>query len=915
LAIERGQSLLHYRLIEKIGEGGMGVVWRATDTSLGREVAIKFLPDVVAQDPERLARFEHEARVLASLNHPNIASIYGLHREQELIFLSMELVEGENLQQRLSHGALSVEEALDVGRQVARALEAAHDNGVIHRDLKPANVQIDAEGRVKVLDFGLAKVFHPDPASSSSNLTRSPTITSLGTVAGVILGTAAYMSPEQARGKALDKRSDNWSFGCVLFECLTGKLTFGGETVSDTVAKILERDPDWNALPERTPAPVRQLLRRCLAKAVARRLRDIGDARLELEDTIAGRSWTEIDAPAAEDKTGASRPRSAWLIVAAALVLGVALGALGWRAIAPGGFPPSVTASKSVSITIPPELELLDWKLTADGQTVVIVAETEGPEEARFRRRAYRRLLDSFEFTPIDGTKGIDEFAISPNGRWLVGYFTHETRAELRKIAIEGGPAVTIWEGVSRPFCPWEWVDDRTLLFVSDPPAELSLLSADGGESRVVSRPDQTASPGNIGWFSVLPDGSGALVTSYHEGGEGFTGQIEYLSLETGERTLLIEDGAWARYASTGHIVFSRRDTLLAAPFDPSEGRVTGGIVPVHSGLSMWASWADAGFELSRDGTLLYIPGGNAAAERRLVIVDRAGNVEPLSETERDFDGMLEVTPDGKRVSVVMAGENRSWQAWVYDVDRDTLRRVPMPGADVYYPVWAPDGQRMIFTAVSSNKPQRLCIADLRRHDPPEVVYTAPAVDFKIYAGSWSPDGSVVAVDIDPGDGRTQAHILPLDGSEPTPLFEASRAKIFSPRFSPDGRWIAYLSDETDRAELYVTRYPVADSGWMVSTDGARQPFWSRGGRELFWMDPRDRMMAAELRFDSGVSSSEPHALFDIDELRLLPGLRLAPEGRRFLAIQQSKQERETPSLNLVLTWLNDLERITSRSN
>ncbi len=908
MPIEPGQQLLHYRLTEKIGEGGMGVVWKAQDTTLDREVAVKILPDLFSNDPERLARFEREAKLLASLTHSNIAAVYGLHESDGVRFLAMEYVAGENLAQRLGRGGLPVQEALDIGLQVALALEAAHDSGVIHRDLKPANIQITAEGRVKVLDFGLAKAFETDPASGSGlGPTHSPTLTSAGTRAGVILGTAAYMSPEQARGKPLDKRTDNWSFGCVLFECLTGQQIFSGETVTDMLARILERDPDWTRLPDHTPNRVRRLLERCLAKEASRRLRDIGDARLELEEAISAlvssRASGAGHSVAAERHVG----RRMWTLVAVAFVLGAVVGGFAFRSLLSSLESRTASGSQRVALQIPEELELRGWALSPVGESLIFGAVTEGEGEERFRRQLYRRPLDSYEPEPIEGTQGVGSFAVSPAGEWIALEVTHGNRTEIKKVSMRGGPAVTIWQGAPGTFGTFDWIDEGFLLFVSDfDNGELSRISVDSGDTQVISAGAETGGVGDISSVEILPRGAGALLTVYTEGGEGWSGHIEHVSFSSGKRNVVIDDGADAAYAA-GHLVFSRRDTLLAAPFDPASGKVTGGVKPMLSGMRMFAVWADAGFHLSPSGDLLYIPGGNVGADRRLVWVDRAGSIEPLSELRRPFDGGSSFSPDGKRLAVYMSGDNRSWQVWVYDLERDTLRRIGVPDRDCWAPIWFPDGRNLLFLTGKTGEPNALYRVDVDRGGAPELVYKAESTNTFIEPTSLSPDGSVLAMNIIKVN-ESAIHLLPLDGSgEPRPLFDREDQRTWDARFSPDGKWLAYGSDETERGEVYVAPYPVISSGWLVSKDGGRGARWSPDGKELFF-ESDEGMQVVDLTFAPRFKAASPELLFDPDALELRHRIAIAPDGQRFVYIQKGPKERDVASVNLVLNWAAELE-------
>jgi serine/threonine-protein kinase len=559
VAIPAGTRLGHFETVSFIGAGGMGQVYRARDTKLGREVAIKILPEAVAQESARILRFEREAQLLASLNHPNVATLHGLEESAGLHFLVMELVPGETLAERLAAGALGMEDAIDVLRQIAEALEAAHEKGIVHRDLKPGNIKVTPDGKVKVLDFGLAKAFGVE--APGSDVSQSPTLVRDGTASGVILGTAAYMSPEQARGKALDKRTDIWSFGCVFYECLTGKQAFGGETVSDTLAAILGREPDWQALPERTPSRVRNLLVRCLQKNSLRRLRDIGDARLEIEDSITEASSTIPPRPA-------KRSRAVLVGFAGLVLWTIAVAFAVWsltRSPAPERRPTRFVIN-------PPADEVLGSEgdpavtLTPDGKGLVYVA-FDG-----LHSQLYLRLLDQIEATPIPGSEGASTAFFSPDGRW-VGFYGD---AKLKKLPLEGGVPTALCDAPIPVGASWG--SDGTIVFTPGDFSGLFRVSADGGTPEVLTTPDPGKGESSHRWPDALPGGRAILFTIWTDGTFD-NARIGLVSLETGETRVLLEGGSFARYAPSGHIVFARQGALLAGLY-PFEERGTTSVQP-----------------------------------------------------------------------------------------------------------------------------------------------------------------------------------------------------------------------------------------------------------------------------------------------------------------------------------------------
>jgi serine/threonine-protein kinase len=610
-----GTRLGPYEIVTKLGEGGMGEVYRARDTKLGRDVAIKVLPPAFAQDPERLARFEREAKVLASLNHPSIASIFGLHEESGVGFLAMELVPGEDLAEILKKGPLPLSDAADIARQIAEALEAAHEQGVVHRDLKPANVRITPDGKVKVLDFGLAKALEIATASDGRrDAAMSPTITSLGTVAGVILGTAAYMAPEQARGKGVDKRADIWAFGCVLFEMLSGRRPFDGETISDTLAAVLAREADWSLLPAATPAKVRHLLERCLEKDPKRRLRDVGDARLELEELLAdrtasGRVRVASGEPAARRP---SLPRWAIGAMLACAVLGALAGALGFsRRAAPA------RGVVRLDLDLPPDVRFTGYAVSPDGSMIggigtprVAAGAAEPPA------RVYLRHLDAGAMAPLAGTEGAIRFGFAADARSIVTAIPATMGSAQRNVL-----NVPV-DGVSPPLtlCPFNphWSTAGTLNaggFVAlQDGTDLVRLRSSSGALEPARKVDLAGEKGTITFAEhALPGDDAILLHAVAYGARGWYYRVGVLDLRAARVKFLFDDGGNPVYSPTGHIVFTRGDTLLAVPFDAKNLTLTGTPVPLANGIRTEYAFQPAAFDLSNDGVLIYQPGGRTA--------------------------------------------------------------------------------------------------------------------------------------------------------------------------------------------------------------------------------------------------------------------------------------------------------------
>src|SRR6266581_8053661 len=700
MTLAAGTKLGPYEILAPVGAGGMGEVYRARDTKLARDVALKVLPEAFAKDCERMARFQREAQMLASLNHPNIASIYGLEESGGVRALVMELVEGPTLAERIatrnrrdSGGAglapparaqqaapLPLDEVLSIAKQIAEALEAAHDRGIIHRDLKPANIKVTEGGKVKVLDFGLAKAFNPQDSAVNLNQTNSPTLGIAATQAGVFVGTAAYMSPEQARGKPLDKRTDIWSFGCVLYETLTGRQAFAAETVSDTIAAILGRDPDWQALPAETPANIRVLLRRCLQKDVTHRFRDIGDARIEIEEALdPSRAIPVIGAVLAEPRAARRRRAITWsLTVLAAASIGVAL----WSLLRAPALPTRPIVR--LSVALPPSDRLALGltpvvALSPDGSRLAYVANHSGAQQL------YVRPIDHLEATAIPGTESAESPFFSPDGQWL-GFFAE---GKLKKVSLSGGAALDLCSAAANRGASWG-PDDNIILTPSFGVSGLFRVSAAGGTPKPLTILDHKKGEFSHRWPEILPGAKAVLFTN--GGGASFDdARIAVQSLETGERRTLLEGGTYARYVPSGHLVYAHAGGLLAVPFDLKRLEVTGTPVSILEGVSMSSLNGVAQFSFSGDGSLAYVSGGLSVGERTLLWVDRKGAAQPIPAPPRGYISPR-LSPDGQRLAVGISGS--SWGVWLYDLARGTLTRLAETLL-IPFPTWTPDGKRL----------------------------------------------------------------------------------------------------------------------------------------------------------------------------------------------------------------------------
>jgi serine/threonine-protein kinase len=831
VAIEPGRHLLHYRLIEKIGEGGMGVVWRAEDTTLGRDVAIKVLPEHFAGDAERLARFEREAKLLASLGHPRIATVFGLHDHDGVRFLAMEYAPGENLSQRLAREALSLDDTLAVARQLAEALEAAHASGVIHRDLKPANVQVAPDGTIKVLDFGLAKAFETN-TPEVGDPSASPTLTSAGTVAGVILGTASYMSPEQARGHTADKRSDLWSLGCVLYEMLTGTRPFSGDTVSDTLAAVLKLEPDWDRLPRDTPRALRRLLRRCLEKDRTRRLHDAADARLEI-DAAASAGPDERVEPA-------TRTRS-WLPVVAAAVVALAAG---W--LLRGATIPSAPDAPVRHFFIPIDVAAAEGDDDAGPSDDVHV---HGPAVSPDGRRiAYTvgqvlfiRDLDRETPRRIEGIEHPRKLFWSPDGRQL-GFLRDRN---LWRVNVEGGEpeAVCAVKFAIERFPAWG--DDDTIAFVHGR-SELLRVPARGGDPVVVS-PAGMETIEDLHGVTFLPGGRGVVVIAHHVDGSN---RIERWSGDRRDELLRIDGPSIVepRYVEPGYLLYVRRQPnggLWAMRISEDGSRAAGEPFRVVENVKDVTA--------SNDGTLVYEEGARPS-DQELVWVTLDGEVvTPVGQSQVRL-AWPELSPDGT-MAAVSGDDGEKWDLWLHDMRRSVKTRVTTSGttADVR---WSPDGTTLLYShCPTGGMPGIYEIAADGAGEPRKIVEgRSPHA-----SADWTR-----VVFVRTGDG-TEEDIwwTTLDGAGEPTLLVGSAAREYDPNLSPDGKYLAYVSDASGRREVYVTAFPSGRGKWRATTAGGVYPQWSADGKTLYFEWGNKLRAVAVTRSGGALSFGEPEVVLD----------------------------------------------------
>jgi len=878
MALASGTHVGPYEITGAIGAGGMGEVYRARDPKLGRDVAIKVLPEAFARDTDRMARFQREAKVLASLSHPNIATIYGLEDSGTTRALVMELVEGPTLADRIKAGPIPVDEAVRIAKQIADALEYAHERGIIHRDLKPANVKVTNDDAVKVLDFGLAKALEGDP--SSIDISTSPTISRMATMQGVLLGTAAYMSPEQAKAKSVDRRADIWAFGCVLYEMLTGKQAFTGETVTDTLASIIKEDPNWTLLPAATPMRVRVLLQRCLQKDPKQRLRDIGDARISLDEVLSGAPDLAL-AGRAEAPAVPLWPRA--LPWAAAVVLAIVAAAVGGIAAWTLKPMPAKPVTRTV-ITLPTGQRLAALNqpalaLSPDGNQLVYVATTQSG-----MRQIYLRAMDSSEAKPISGTERAMDPFFSPDGQWL-GFFAD---GKLKKISVNGGVALTLADAPLTAGANW---GSQGMIALTPTIGPIQEVSDSGGTPQPLTHLEKGET--YLGWPEFLP-GNKAVIF------QGGSGGVVVQPIGTGDRRYVIygQEGTMPRYLSSGHLVYAQAGTLMAVPFDVKRLEVRGTAVPVVQNVMQGVAPGATQYSVSATGSLVYVSGGAQASQQsRLVWVSRNGTEQPLPAPARTYE-FPRLSPDGGRIAVGSEG-----QIWIYDIARDTLARFTFQGGYNGYPVWTQDGKRIAFL---SNKEGSLNTY-WQLADGSGGLESLATGNLQV-PSSWSPGGLLAVLEFPTGRGD-EISVLHV-GERQTQLFLQTGASVSSPKFSPDGRWLAYDSEESGRSEVYVQPYPGPGGKWLISNEGGAEPLWNRNGRELFYRNG-DKIMAVDITTQPSFSAGKPKMLFEKPLSGAAFPYDVSPDGQRFLMLRPVEEGQAAPTqINVVLNWTEELKRL-----
>ncbi len=927
-----GQNISHYRIVSKLGEGGMGEVYEAKDQKLGRDVAIKVLPEEFAKDADRVARFQREAKLLASLNHPNIATIHGLEECEGKHFLVLELVDGDTLADQIKKGPIPAEESLKVALQIAEALEAAHEKGVIHRDLKPANVKVTPEGKVKVLDFGLAKAFAGDQGEMI--LSDSPTLSVAATQQGIILGTPAYMSPEQARGKSVDKRTDVWAFGVVLFEMLAGRAVFSGQDVSEILAAVIRAEPEWSSLPANLHWRLREVIERCLEKEARNRYGSINDARVDIQKVLADPSGVVVQPITVVGPRTGLRTVMPW--IAAAIALGAIIsGVVIWK----------------LKPTPPPEprqvtrfyYELPEGQWFGGFNERAFAVSPDGSQLVyKTRAGLYLRSMGELNARLISGTEENPRKPFfSTDGQWI-GYVSG-TDGKLKKISVNGGAPVPLTDDNSLGFL--DWCADDTIVYATGTGGSIMRISANGGNPELLVKGEGT-------YFApqILPDGKTIMYTL---GPEPF--RILLQSLETGERKELFP-GDTAQYLPTGHIVYAVENNLFAIPFDLDRLEVAGGPIPMVEGV--FRRTGAPQFAVSDSGTLVYMPGTSImqrtsmwlrAFEFTLVWVDHQGKEEPI-ETPPNVYMDPKISPDGTKVALTLNTGDTS-DIWIWDLIRETMARLTF-NENSSHPLWTPDGQRIAFLWGDEDEVGVYWkAADGTGDDEP----LSSVLDGVVVPCSWSSDGEIMVTIKAPSAqaifGAAALTGMVMSGGRETPV---SRARSggqpmpegpnidigflsmegdnewrpllqeeyieFQPQISPNGQWMAYGSNESGQMEIYVRPFPNVNKGrWQVSTSGGNNPLWSPGGRELFYLTV-DSVMTVAVEIEPTFKPGKPQALFQ--RTYIPSGWDIHPDGKRFLMVnvtQKTPDESTGEStaepprkINIVLNWLEELKQRVS---
>jgi Tol biopolymer transport system component len=916
-----GRRLSEYEIIARIGAGGMGEVYRARDVKLGRDVAVKVLPAPMAHDTARIARFKREAQILATLNHPHIAAIYALEESEDVIALVLELVDGATLADRIRQRPLAMHDVLTIARQTAEALEAAHAKGIIHRDLKPANIKAPDGGSVKVLDFGLAKAI-----GQETDRERTQTAAIHATQEGMIIGTATYMSPEQARGLAVDERTDIWAFGCVIYEMITGRRAFEGDTVTDCLAAILGRDPDWTALTPLAPPGVVALIKRCLEKDVQHRLADIGDARRELEEALA--AVAAGVAPRAIE--GPAKRRVPRLKYAASIAGLLVAGAFGIREIRQLTLKPERVDIKLANDEFIVSTHSSAVALSNDGTLIAYASskrmasmpkmysgsdgagDSNQPEDLSgpmpsmaMTAQIYVRAIGHGAARPLGGALGGGPF-FSPDGKWLG--FWHAPTGTLRKIAVTGGAPVKICDAVSG-IAGATWGPDDTMVFAW---FDLFRVPASGGSPTTLLKVDEARGERFFRHPSFLPSGKAILFTvgmadsySYDDA------DIGVLSLETGKKRILIQGGTSPRYAPSGHLIYARAGALLAVPFDPDKLEIIGQPFPAAKGVFMSANTGMAAFSISQTGHLVYAAGPEERGTRVPVWVDKNGHKSALPIKPRSYLHPR-LSPNGRQLAIEIEGA--SHDIFTYDFARaGEPTKMSFDGAS-HWPSWTPDGRRLTFRSWKTGT-MTMWWMPADRSSPPGLLTNIGSMQSP---ESWSPDGKTLAfTQMDNPQSGSDIYTLSLDGDKKPRALLQTKFSEGSPKFSPNGAWLAYSTNESGQPEIWAMAYPSGER-IHISTNGGTDPLWRHDGRQLYYR-LGDQMMVVDLSYGPSLKASKPRVLWKGNYLAgagsscgmagpTSANYDVTPDGERFLMIEDASSAAESDRLRVVSNWSVELK-------
>jgi Tol biopolymer transport system component len=883
MALSAGTKLGPYEIVAPLGAGGLGEVYRARDSRLNREVAIKVLPEAFARDAERLSRFQREAKMLASLNHPNIASIYGLEDQGNVHALVMELVEGPTLADRIRQAAIPAEEALPIAKQIAEGVEYAHERGIIHRDLKPANIKLAADDAVKILDFGLAKALDAD--SSQRDMSSSPTITHMATQAGIILGTAAYMSPEQAKGKMVDRRTDIWAFGCVLYEMLAGKAAFAGESITETLSAVIREEPNWSLLPADTPPAIARLLARCMKKDAKQRLQSMGDARIAIEEVLSG-AQDISQSPTASAPVVAhrrSRERIAWALAAiagATLLIAAALAFVFARSYLNQPKP----GIARFLVSLPENVFIYQVSPSPDGRFLAFVGVTkEGV------RQLWLRPIDAVAAQPMAGTDGAGIFFWSPDSRYLA----YDDDTGLNKVAVSGGAPQRLC-ALAR-IGTGSWSTDGVILFGTFAAGPLMKVSAEGGEPSPVTTLDRSLAETRHVAPSFLPDGRHFLYLSLRN----TTGPQAWIcvgSLDSNQTKCLENSNSAARYAPPGYLLYERGNTLVAQGFDLRGLVTTGDPVPIADSVGS--------FSVSDSGVLSYTAAATAD-EYLLQWFDRSGKILGTVGQPGLYSAPA-ISPDGNRLAVgVLDPHVNTRDLWLFDLKRNTSSRLTFDPTDESNPAWSHDGSQIVFTSTQTGN-RDIYEKAASGLGNSQVVFASK--DQQRSVDDWSPDDRYVVYDTtSPGS----LWVLPLFGDRKPFLFVQGATEAREARFSPNGRYIAYSSNESGSYEVYVQSFPDHGGKWQVSSGGGQHPEWRHDGKELYFISS-GKLVAVDVSTDGAqFQSGVPKPLFAVD-FRPDRGSGngvyvVSADGQRFLAVTNVEQQTVEPA-TVVMNWASDLK-------